>query len=420
MNGPETGSDTPPRQSIRDSYDAIVGLTSQAVLGQYAYVLVKYTFDISSGSPQIAVPEPLYHDIRDENLWPRIVAGTDFWPMKFVTDVVVRGSAYSPTGRPIEEMNVSAKVGSVEKRISVFGERYARFKNGNVWIEKGESFTEIPVSYENAYGGIDHSTPVENADSPQMQMLLTVDHPGLYPRNPFGKGYCVVSDDKSEVELPHLEDPDDLLTIERLVVGDPRRWYLQPLPWCFDWVHPICFPRCVFLTQNTDAWFPVDSDRLLTEVQRGYVAAGFRAAMKDRALEDGPNSFFFQDASFGMIFKDLETSERVIVRGMHPDGKTLKFALPSVQVKFGIEIDGRREDVPTRVHSVVVYPDQEKICIVYGAYQKTERIFIPGIHKHIPVCAHIENDRPVWYQAPETAYEQLKNAQEGRKEESSK
>src|ERR1035437_3273348 len=100
------------------------------------------------------------------------------------------------------------------------------------------------------------------------------DHPGLYPRNPVGKGYLVLPDPIEGVELPNLEDPADLLTPERLVTRQPELWFRQPLPWCFEWTVGLTFPRCLYL--GLDAWFPAPDGAPLGEVQRGYIPPNLR------------------------------------------------------------------------------------------------------------------------------------------------
>jgi len=83
----------------------------------------------------------------------------------------------------------------------------------------------MPLLYQNAYGGLDnrfHSGPFERRLHAHRRTRLQFDHPGLYPRNPVGKGYLVIPDSFDEVELPNLEDPPDLLTAERLITAQAR------------------------------------------------------------------------------------------------------------------------------------------------------------------------------------------------------
>ncbi len=97
------------------------------------------------------------------------------------------------------------------------------------------------------------------------------DHPGVYPRNPWGKGYVVRPGPWDDVWVPNLEEPSDLLSADRLVVGDPTLWYRQPLPWYLGPVPVLTFPRYTHLVADTDAWFPGPQDESMPEVRRGYL-----------------------------------------------------------------------------------------------------------------------------------------------------
>lgn len=405
------------RQPVRDNYDAVIDLAISEELGAYANLIVKFTYKISNGFCVLDKPEPLYHDMRDENIQPRLKAGTDFWPIKLMTDVVVQGSAFAPGGTPIEKMEVSIRVGKRLKRIAVFGRREIIWdRQGRPCIEEPEPFFKMPLIYENAYGGIDWRVAVEDAESPEMQLMLQTDHPGMYPRNPFGKGYLVVDGEVPDMEMPNLEDPDDLLTVERLIVGDPALWYRQPLPWCFDWVHPYTFPRYLYFLDDVDAWFPGPEDEDMPEVQRGFLKRKYRSRPEVRSSDNGPHPMFYQEASYGMIFSNLRHGEEIVITGMHPEKTEIAFRLPDAPPELEIEIEGSKEEVKPNLHSVICKPSEEKVILVYGGLRELQRLFIPGIHKHIPIAGYVNGDRPLVYEAPPTVKEKIEEAR--KKDES--
>ena len=71
----------------------------------------------------------------------------------------------------------------------------------------------------------------------------------MYPRNFMGTG-VVLRNVKEAVEglpLPNIEDPQDLLTPERLFIEEPDRWHLQPLPQGFGWRQRTWYPRAALL-----------------------------------------------------------------------------------------------------------------------------------------------------------------------------
>jgi hypothetical protein len=382
--------------------------------GMHAHVIVKQAFTISGGVCRAFAAEPLFHDLRDPKIRPQLRAGSDYWRFKGATDFVVQGEAHAPGGRPVARMEVAVKVGGVSKWLAVFGRRPIRWgPGGKVAIEAPEPFLTMPLTYANAYGGIDWRVRAEVAPSPAANLNTFGDHPGMYPRNPFGKGYLIEQGEVPGMEMPNLEDPADLLTAERLIVRDGRQWYGQPLPWCFDWVHPVTFPRCVFFSGGVDAWFPGPEDGKLPEVRRGFLPAGFRSSVAGRGLVEGPEERFYQEASCGLVLRDLRGGERVELKGMHPNEPVVSFPLPMPPI-LEIEVEGKREAVPPRLHSVICRPAEKKVFLVWAGDRALPRPFVPGVHKHIPVAASLNHDEPVYYQAPPTVRDLVAASQKGK------
>ena len=167
------------------------------------------------------------------------------------------------------------------KRIAVFGDRQVSWESsGRVRFGLPAPFETMPVTWERAFGGCDFRVPLPEPLTDGLKIQLHHDHPGLYPRNPFGRGYAVLPDPVDDFFLPNLEDPDDLLADGRLITGDPRLWYTRPLPWTFDWMHPVAFPRYLYMGLDADAWFPGPQDRTLPEVARGYLRESYRDDFK--------------------------------------------------------------------------------------------------------------------------------------------
>lgn len=394
------------RKPARPSYDAVVELANDWEQQVYAYALVKFTYEIQAGRCELAAPECLLHDIHDPKLQPRIPPATDYWPLKEATDFVVQGAAHAPNRRPTRQMEVSVQVGPVKKRITVFGKRSILWNGSGPRIGDPEPFDVMPLTYDNAYGGIDWRVPIEAPESFEKQVIDDSDHPGLYPRNPFGKGYLVEPGPVPKMEMPNLEDPDDCLTADRLIVGDAKLWYRQPLPWCFDWVHPIAFPRQIFFAAEVDAWFPGPEDAQMPEVRRGFLPAGYRTAMSQRQFVEGPDPRFYQGASLGLVLPRLAEEEIVTLMGMHPVEPSLRFALPRPP-RLEIIAEGNRQAVPARLHTVVCKPEEKRVSLLWAGHRLLPRPFLPGIHKRIPVAVSVNGDAPVPYQTPPTYRDQI-------------
>lgn len=396
------------RTASHSSFDAVIDLFPPREIPDLAYVLLKRTYALNAdGGVDAIAPEPLFHDVRDETVTPRLLPGSDFWPFKPATDVVVQGSAFARHGIPVQSMHVSVQVGDRCKRVAVFGRRLMKWtRTGKAYIEAAEPFTEMPLTYENAYGGCDRRVPVSSEELDRLEM----DHPGLNPRNLLGKGYVVLPDPVEGVELPNLEDPDDLLTAERLVVGAPELWYRQPLPWCFDWLNPLQFPRCAYLGLNP--WFPAPQDERLPEVRRGYLMPNYRAVVGHTLdlLVNTLNDAYLQEASLGMVFENLAPGTPVVIDGMHPNRPRIAFSVPQPP-RIEIELAGHRRAVTPRLTNVVIRPAEERLCLVYSAFEPNLHLtFIPGIHATIPLVAYVDGLHAIPYVTPATVRQMLKRA----------
>jgi hypothetical protein len=398
------------REPAREQYDAIVDLEpkKKGEIPAYAYALVKLTYEINSGRTVLSKPEPLLFDVyRDTTLTPRFPTGSDFWVSKTATDVVIQGSAFTPNGHPLPSLQVVARMGRLAKRIAVFGRReIGTTADGGIRIGKPEPFADMPLIYGNAYGGLDPRVPIPE---PQREKYMTMaklgmvfDHPGGYPRNLIGKGYFVYPEPLKGAEMPNLEDPDDLLSPERLPVRSPELWYKQPLPWCFDWVKRLMFPRELYA--GYDAWFPCNDDSLLPEVRRHFIPPRLAQIVKERKTY---HPDYFQEASLGMSIREPLAGQPISVTGMNPEESVVSFNMPPDPL-VEIEVEGRKTPVKPLLTNLVIRPAERKLCAVYCA--KTSdlpRAFIPEVHKVIPLSVQVNRDAPLKYEAPPTVRDRL-------------
>jgi hypothetical protein len=100
----------------------------------------------------------------------------DYAPIKHRCDVLFNGSAYAPNGKPTSKVQVGIKLGHVAKSFNVLGNRY--WEAGATGIGPGYPavFAHMPISYDNAYGGVDNFLKDKKKHS-------------AYMPNPAGKGY---------------------------------------------------------------------------------------------------------------------------------------------------------------------------------------------------------------------------------------
>ncbi len=400
------------RESLRDSYDAVLDFWPLGGKPGFAYALVKRTYDFSHGVCRLAAPVPLQHDTRDPELEPRQPPGSDFFPFKVQTDVVVLGSAYA-VGAPRGSMDVGLRVGNRHKRVRVFGDRQATWDaGGRASFSSPEPFEEMPLTNDRAYGGCDARAPLPPTPTPldelALELQLTADHPGVYPRNPFGCGY-VLEAAPEPIALPNLEDPDDLLWPARIAVGDPRTWYRQPIPRTFGWWYTLMFPRFAFL--GVRPWYAAPDGLEIAEVQRGWLPRDYATAFGAED-DDVFDRRFFQEAPPDQVFSDLAPETPIEVEGMHPERQKLGFLLPSPP-RLGLRIEGQREDLPPRLSAVIIEPHKTRVSCVYAASTDSfPRALIPGVHKVIDMELTVDGDAPIPYETPVPIRDRLAEANE--------
>lgn len=120
----------------------------------------------------------------------------DFAPVKPFCDVLVRGKAYAPGGRPVTQLTAGIRVGRLSKAFSVLGPRQWQLGMLGIFPGAPQPFTEQGISYAQAFGG---SHPMVNA--PEMR--------DCYLDNPSGCGWYPASIDSAEIvgrPMPNTEE----------------------------------------------------------------------------------------------------------------------------------------------------------------------------------------------------------------------
>ncbi len=169
----------------RTPFDAAWFLGFQPDGRELMIVAVKATYAIppAGGEPVVAeLQAPLVK--ADEFTGEPGASATrresDFAHHKPACDVLVNGSAHAPNGRPAEKVAVSLRIGPIQKRFDVVGDRTW---NGALLGSRHtapERFRQLPISYDRAYGGTDR----EDKEGGKVR---------AYAANPVGAGYYPLS-----------------------------------------------------------------------------------------------------------------------------------------------------------------------------------------------------------------------------------
>lgn len=140
----------------------------------------------------------------------------DFAPVKPFCDVLVRGKAHAPGGRPVTQLTAGIRVGRVSKALSVLGPR--QWQPGLLGVSPGlaQSFTEQDISYAQAFGG---THPM--ADDPELRHC--------YLDNPVGLGWYPSAIPTAEIVGMPLPTTEELGKPIDSPSGDFRPMALGPI-----------------------------------------------------------------------------------------------------------------------------------------------------------------------------------------------
>ncbi|NIM98423.1 MAG: DUF2169 domain-containing protein [candidate division Zixibacteria bacterium] len=232
-------------------------------------------------------------------------------------EVLVIGRCFAPGGKPVPACEVRLQMGLVDKTLYVFGDRFWRRKGGILkTISDPLPFTEMDISYENAFGGPD------------------------YKKNPLGKGHAPVKSDTGETvhPLPNIEDPRDL-------IDSPKN---MPDPAGFA---PI------------DLTWPQRMDKVGTYDQKWLeeLFPGLAADMDPTYFNTAP-----EDQWMDAFFKGDELFE---IKGMHPGKIVLQARLPGIKSRCFMNQKNQEgeafKEIKTSLDTVWLFPHAEKGIILW-------------------------------------------------------
>ncbi|MGB6054435.1 MAG: DUF2169 domain-containing protein [Burkholderiaceae bacterium] len=232
----------------------------------------------------------------------------------------VYGRAYAPGGSPVQEMQVSACIGTLSKQLWVSGDRHF---NAAGLISTAKPFVSMPLTPEHAFGG-------EGAAA-----------------NPLGKGACAVklADGREKWPLPNVEAPRQRMA-NRGDIVEPAGF------WGFPAGTPL---RDRHLGKFDDSWIKRTWPHLPDDTQLEF----FHTAPADQR-------------STGYFVGN----EAIELRGMHPRRSTLQTRLPGLRARCFIhrrESEGKETfgEIDARLDTVWLFPELECGIVLYRAQTAT-------------------------------------------------
>ncbi|QKD05233.1 DUF2169 family type VI secretion system accessory protein [Mesorhizobium loti] len=233
----------------------------------------------------------------------------DIAPVKPTAEVIVNGTAHAPNGKPVREMQVGLRIGSVRKVLNVVGDRI--YDAGS--YSAPHPFTTMPIVYERAFGG---TTAEGRAE----------------PRNPVGVGFhhAASADKAVRTQAPNVTYP-----------GEP---YLSPM----DRPSPAGFgalgrgwqPRLGFAGTYDQAW--IDTQWPLPP--KDFDPRHHLATPPDQQLPQ------------------LAGGEEVALVGLTPTGRW-NFRLPRIVAPVRLIFDDRIEERSFAADTVIIEPDLWRITL---------------------------------------------------------
>jgi hypothetical protein len=250
-----------------------------------------------------------------------LLCDTDFVLTRPGTDVLVRGHAYAPRGRPVTSVEAGLRIGSLVKRIRVHGIRAWMASHFSSAIVPGSPrpLHKVPLSYENAFGGSDTTGPSKA--------------PRCCAHNPVGKGFSHRPKQLIGRAAPQLEQIDD-----RIEAG-PH----DSAPAGFGPIAPSWKPRAAW-AGTYDATWEADQAPLLP---KDFDERFYRSAPPDQQLRGY-----------------LPAGQTIELFNMTPAGYW-KVTLPALAFRTRTIFGDREEQGEAVLHTAWLEPDLRRVQLVW-------------------------------------------------------
>ena len=254
----------------------------------------------------------------------------DFAPCKRACDILLNGHAYAPGGRPCERVTVGVAIGAWSKSIAVVGDR-VWFTSGGPRSTAPAPFVQMPLSYDQAFGGTDqrHEDPRQHA---------------AFMPNPSGRGFHkhLVREWLDGTPLPNTEEVG-----KEVCRPDDTRYR----PMSFGAVGRHWEPRYRFAGTYDDEW----RERVFPFLPKDFDALYYQAAPADQQLA-------------------LPVGEqRVVLLNLTPEGHS-EFVLPHFEAPIHVfPRHGEREDLLAPLDTVLIEPDERRVTLTWRVARPLKR-----------------------------------------------
>jgi hypothetical protein len=187
-----------------------------------------------------------------------------------------------------------------------------------------------------------------------------------------GRGYVVYESREAidGLELPSIEHPDYRLTPGNLVVGDPNRWWRQPIPWSCDWFDKGWYPRIVHFRGIPDGLPDVDHE--VAEVRMGWVDP-FQNRIREKRLDEDLDSRLANAASPALVLPFLSGDEAVELTEMS-ENRRMVVSLPGESPRIQVKFEGRTSEISSVPNRVLISTEEMGVYVVWHGRWRTPRL----------------------------------------------
>lgn len=259
----------------------------------------------------------------------------DFAPVKPRCDILLTGNAHAPGGKPASRVKVALHVGSWSKSFDVVGNRVWEVGFSGLHATSPEPFQVLPISYNNAFGGVDRT----HAD-PARHRWYAANHAGVGYRE-----FVLLLASIQGTPLPNTEE-----------TGKPIN-----APWTEH--RPMAFGAV------GRAWQP-----------RAALAGTYDQAWLDRQFPFLPHDFnelYYQAAPTDQQTDHLQGGEVVELMNLTPDGQT-EFRLPKMNVPIDVYMKrGGHERIFGKLDTLTIEPNQQRFLLCARTTIELQR----GLHE---------------------------------------
>ena len=270
-------------------------------------VCVRVTYKIVNNQLEIA-PEQNRQLFTQKTETEIGILESDFVFKRGGVDILVFGNAVSPKQIPVKAMEVEINVkNKLNHKLQVFGNRKWVKSIFGMDISSPETFTTIPLTLENAFGG------------KQKWDGLEIPH----GNNPYGKGYFFDKEAAIGGDLPNIENPVNLI----------KKWNdnVDPVGFC-------CLPQCAMnMMGNVD----YDNTGKITRF----------------------DAKFFNTAFPSMIVNKIEEGDEFNIIGMSL--KPLTFIIPKTKFLLKATNGAKIKEWEMYIEQVGVIVDKHEVFITY-------------------------------------------------------